>query len=262
MKLVCIAKTVPDGVRSDTEPLVPVRDTPEARLHPDDACAIGFALDMKRRNSEIRVEIFILAEMPATALAADIARVGADRVTVISDPLYQGSDSLTEARIIGRSLDAVGYDCILAGSQTVEGGAACLPPHLAEVLEINHLSFIREIDETDFTASGAIVELRDETCARRYGVDFPAILGLSARSGYRLPYPRLKDQARDVSDKLCKLDNRDLEFAPTEVGPAAALSRVVELRAGGRKDRTTRVVEGDAAGVALVHDFLKDMGVL
>ncbi|MDV7142546.1 hypothetical protein R3X27_07600 [Tropicimonas sp. TH_r6] len=262
MKLVCITKPVPDGVSSDQEPQVPIRDTPAARLHPDDASAIGFALEIKRHRPETQVDVLILTEKPATALAEDIARVGANRVILIKNTLYQGSDSLTEARIIARALEARAYDCILAGSQTVEGGAACLPPQLAELLEINHLPFIRSVEEAAFSATGAVVETEDGAFVRRYAVDFPAILGLSERSGYRLPYPRLKEQRRDVSERIVALDNRDLKFAPEEVGAAAASSRTVTLHAANRQDRAPEIVDADAMGVERVHGFLKQRGIL
>lgn len=259
MKIICVVKFVPDvdNFSYDHENHVLIRENSRMLINPDDACAIGFALKMKKQNPDVLIEVLTMGPKSVVALVEDILRVGADLGTVISDRLYAGSDSYVTSRILGRYLSSAEYDFILTGSHAVDGDTSHVPSQIAELLDLNHLSGISRIDES-LDGSMAVVDVEDERSLCTYEMDLPAVLSLSRESAYRLPYVRYKNLNRDVTHRLNKLSNRDLGFREDEVGLKGSLTSVARTYTKQYEVRKRLVVGTDDNGIDAVFDFLKE----
>ncbi|SDQ15609.1 electron transfer flavoprotein subunit beta/FixA family protein [Pseudovibrio sp. Tun.PSC04-5.I4] len=260
MKLICVVKFVPDvdGFEYDHEKHVLIRESSRLKINPDDECAIGFALKMKKKHPDMFIEVLTMGPKSITPLLEDILRVGVDRGTIISDKLYAGSDTWVTSRILGRYLASADYDCILTGSHAADGDTSHVPPQIAELLGHSQLSCITRVDEDAFGTSSALVEVEDDKSLTSYELDMPAVLSFTRKSGYRLPFARYKNRDNDVSQKLICLSNEDLGFSKTEVGLKGSQTKVA--RAYTRKFESGPRLEllNDKNGIDTVFNFLKE----
>ena len=259
MKLVCVVKFVPDvdHFEYDHEKHVLIRDNCRMKLNPDDGCAIGFALAMKKKNPEFFIEVLSMGPQSIAPLVEDLLRVGVDRGTIISDRLYAGSDTWVTSRILGRYLSSVTYDCILTGSHAIDGDTSHVPPQLGQLLGLSQLSCITGVDGECFGPDLAAVEVEDEHSITSYEMDLPAVLSFSRKSMYRLPYVRYRDRNLDVADRIVFLSNADLQFDRQEIGLKGSRTKVAKAYTKQYATRAHQVVRADQDGVDTVFNFLK-----
>ena len=260
MRIICVVKFVPDvdSFSYDHDRHVLIRENSRMTINPDDACAVGFALKMKTRNPDTFIEVLTMAPKPVIPLVEDILRVGVDRGTVISDSLYAGSDTWVTSRILGRYLSSADYDCILTGSQAVDGDTSHVPAQIGELLGLNQISCISRIEEDRFNESSAMVDVEDDLSVTSYEIDMPAVLSFTTMSGYRLPYVRYKDLNKNVTHKLNCLSNADLGFEKEDVGLQGSLTKVARAYTKKFQEREKLVVGTDSKGIETVFNFLKE----
>lgn len=260
MRIICVVKFVPDvdNFSYDHDRHVLIRENSRMTINPDDACAVGFALKMKKRNPDTIIEVLTMAPKSVIPLVEDILRVGVDRGTVISDSLYAGSDTWVTSRILGRYLAAADYDCILTGSHAVDGDTAHVPAQIGELLGLNQMSGISRVAEDRFNESTAVVEVEDDRSVTSYELDMPAVLSFSRTSGYRLPYVRYKDLKKNVTHMLNCLSNADLGFENEKVGLQGSLTKVARTVTKKFQEREKLVVGTDSKGIDTVVNFLKE----
>ncbi len=259
MNILCIVKFVPDvdTFSYDYETHTINREQSAMRLNPDDACAIGFALQVKKDDPETTIEVVTMAPLSIKPLLEDILRVGVDRATLISDPLFAGSDTYATSKILSRYLSGATYDCILTGTQALDGDTSHIPSQVAHCLDLDQVSNIRAIEKESFTSLHATVDVEDERSLTTYEVAMPALLGLTRDAPYRLPYVRYKNLHLDVSERLVHITNRELGFSPDEVGLQGSYTQVVSTSTKVYETRKKVLVAPDESGIAVVYDYLK-----
>ena len=268
MRMICIVKFVPDPESIGCGP-----DTGGHRrmiLNPDDACALAFALQIKAGRPDCDVEVVTLGPPEIRPHMEDLLRLAVDRGALISDPLLRDSDSFVTSQVLARyitrkiSRDTAGrpYDCLLTGSQSLDGGSAQVPALLAETLDLDQMTGIIRIDPDQFTPSRALFQAMDEKGVATYEMAMPGVLSLTREAGYKLPYVKLSELQRDVADELALITCRDLGFSPAQVGRAGSLIRVAASCpvTYGEKDRI--VLDNDEEGITRVMDFLRQKGIL
>ncbi len=259
MKIICVVKFVPDvdNFSYDYEKHIIIRENSRMMINPDDACAIGFALNMKKRNPETFIEVVTMAPESITPLLLDILRVGVDKATLISDRLYAGSDTYVTSKILARYLSNVTFDTILTGSHAIDGDTSHVPSQIAHILKLNQTSIISKIDEEAFNTHFARIEVEEEDSITTFEIDQPAILSFTRDSPYRLPYVRYKNLNLDVSERLTKITNKELGFHEDDVGLKGSKTKVVRTYIKEYHKREKVVVQADDDGIDVVYDFLK-----
>lgn len=262
MKIICLVKFTPDvdAFEYDYENNVLIRDNIKQIINPDDACALGFALKLKKQNPEIQIEVVTMAPFSAKKYMEDILRRHVDRGTLISDSVFGGSDTQATSLILGAYLKKIEYDVILTGSQTLDGDTAHVPAQLAEYLGISQMSAIMKIDEDSFLKGVPLVEVDTEKFLDTYEIAFPAVLSLCKESRYRLPFVRFADLDLDVSDKLQIISNDALELDTSFIGLKGSATRVVKTYTQTYEEKEKIVVCNDEDGIEAVYNFLEKHG--
>ena len=259
MNILCVVKFVPDvdtfSYTYETHTIN--RENSPMRINPDDACAIGFALQIKKNDPQTCIEVVTMAPPSITPLLEDILRVGVDKATLISDPLFAGSDTYVTSKILSRYLGGVTYDAILTGTHAIDGDTSHVPSQIAQRLDLDHLNAIQVIDAESFIASRTIVEVEDENSITTYEIAMPSVLSLTRESAYRLPYVRYKDLELDVSERITYLSNGELGFLPDEVGLRGSRTQVISTYAKVYETRAPLLVGSDEEGLDVVYDFLQ-----
>lgn len=266
MKILCLVKFTPDvdEFQYDHEKQTLVRENVKTIINPDDACALGFALQLKKQQPEqIHIEVVSMAPMSAVPLMEEILRRRVDKAVMLSDRRFAGSDTLATSRILGAYLKKADFDVILTGDHSADGDTAHIPSQLAEYLGIGQVSAIVGIDKPSFLEGSPLVTVDNDRYLDTYQLTFPAILSVSRASKIRLPFVRFADLRMDVGDKLTTLDLDGLELLPEQAGQSGSPTRVVRTWTRTYQEKPQRQLVGnDEAGVETVYRFLKEQGYL
>lgn len=265
MKIVCPVKFTPDvdSFVYDYEKQELIRENTKQIIGPDDACALGFALKIKKEHPDITIEAVTMAPLSILEEARNLARRGIDEVTVLSDPAFALSDTLATSRVLKSYIGRLEYDVILTGSRTLDGDTGHIPAQLAALLGLECMSGITRIDEASFLEKRPVIEVDTELDTQIYEIALPAVLGVSSRSGYRLPFVRYADLDLDVSRQLKVLRAEELDFKREQAGAAGSATKVAKTYTqsyAGKKERI--FVHDDEEGVECVFRFLKEKGYL
>ena len=264
MNLICILKYVPDvdNFQYDYIQNRLIRENSRLLLNPDDACAVAFALKVKASRPDTYIHIITMAPTTVKPHMEDLLRLGVDRGTILSDPLFAGSDTYVTSKILAQYLAKLDIDCLLSGTHAIDGDTSHVPSQLAEYLELNQMSGIINIDADYFNEKSVMFDVETEYDITTYKMDFPAILSISRESHYKLPYPKRQDLEKDVSDRLQIIGNSTLCLNENEVGLKGSPTRVAATYPKSFNSKGGIVVDDDDAGVDLVYDFLKEKGFL
>ena len=259
MRIICLVKPVPDveNFVYDYERDVLVRDNVHLVINPEDTTALARALRIRQDDPETVVETVTMAPKGAMPHLEDLLRRGVDRCTLISDPLYVGSDTYVTARILARFLEQQSFDLLFCGTHTLDGGTAHVPMQVADLLSLPGIAGVTEI-----VANSPRVEVGIELdrALERYEIDVPAVVGFAYAPNHKLPYIKYEQLNADVRDRINVIGNGELGFDRTEVGLDGSLTwvRRVEVKTLDRKD--TRFVQLDDDGIEEVFEFLTHKG--
>ncbi len=264
MRIVCLLKFTPDvdKFEYDYEKNVLIRENVKQIINPDDACALGFALKLKKKYPEIEIEVVTMGPLSIKKEMENVLRRKVDRGTIISDIVFGGSDTQATSLVLGEYLKKLNFDVILTGNQTIDGDTAHVPAQLSEVLHINQMSGITKIDEESFLKGIPEVEVDTENYIDTYKITFPAILSIRRESKYKLPFVRFADLDLDVSDKLQIIDNEILKLDSKSVGLKGSPTRVVKTYMQVHEEKSKIIVQNDTEGIETVYRFLKEKGYL
>lgn len=262
MKLICMAKFVPDvdKFQYDFERNTVVRENVRMILNPDDVSAVGFALKLKAKRPETVVEVVTMAPESVMPLVQDLIRVGVDKVTLITDRCFSGSDSYATSKILARYLENESYDCILTGTHAIDGDTSHIPAQLGDLLDLCQMSNVVKIDEDAIDNTRAVFTVDSEQTVSTYEMELPGILSLQKESKYKLPYIKFDDINKDVTAKINKISNDDLNFDPAHVGLKGSLTKVNRTFVKEYEKRDKVIVGTDDQGIDVVYSFLKDKG--
>lgn len=262
MKLVCLVKLVADvdNFKYDYENNVLIRENVRLLLNPDDVCAVALALRVKATQPDTLIEVVTMGPMSVRPYLEDLIRLGVDQVTLLSDKVFVGSDTLVTSQIIGRYLETLSFDCILTGTHAIDGDTSHVPSQIAQSLAINQMSSIVKVDEEKFTSDSVEFDVDTEVSVATYKMQLPAVLSLTRESKYKLPYIKRQEMSMDVGHRFKILTNNDLGFIPMEVGLKGSPTKVVKTYTKEFNNKGATFVKVNAAGIDIVYKFLKDKG--
>lgn len=262
LRIICLVKFVPDmeGFSYDYEQEKIRRDQVRMIVNPDDACAIAFALEVKKRKPDTYIEVVTMAPRSVQPHMMDLLRLKIDAGTMITDSVFAGSDTYATTTIMEKFLKGRAYDCIVTGTRSLDGATSHVPAQLAEALKVDQMQDIVHIDVDTFDGKRAVFQVEDDQELLTYEMKMPSMLGLTRASGYKLPYIAYEDFDKDVSDRLSVVSNRELHLPLSDVGLEGSLTQVVQTYSTEHQKRARNVVHTDDAGIDYVYTCLKERG--
>ena len=223
---VCV-KQVPASNETRLDPVTHtiIREGAESILNPFDAFAVEEAVRLKARFGG-HISAFSMGIPAVSDMLRRVIAVGADEAFLLSDRAFAGADTLATARALSAALSKNGLpDLILCGRMATDGDTAQVPPMLAELLNIPHVSDAARIEGLE----GGILTVRRLTDDgyERVSVPLPALVTVLKEINVpRLPSIAgiLRGAASDVRVIKCA----DLGLAPETVGLKGSCTRVVK----------------------------------
>ena len=258
MKIVVLMKPVPDT--TGQERLLPDgrvdRTASAAVVNANDEYAIESALKLTEAGDG---DVTLLSMAPANG--PDTMRkalaMGAARGVLVTDPVLEGSCTLSTTRVLAAALRELEFDLVLAGADTSDGGAGIVPAGVAALLGLPYLSYAAKIEPSGDAGSGGRVRVHRISPAGFDILDAPLPALVVATQALGEPrYPSLKGIMAARSKEITTRSLADLGLDGSIVGGAVATTRVLGARPPTAREATVVVREAPAEAARRVVDFL------
>jgi electron transfer flavoprotein beta subunit len=123
-----------------------VRKGISGTINPLDRNALEEAIVLREREGG-EVIVLSMAPMDAQPVIKEALAMGADRAVLLSDRAFAGSDTLGTAYVLAAGVKKLGgFDIVLCGDETIDGGTAQVSAQLAEFLSVPNLMHVRGIE--------------------------------------------------------------------------------------------------------------------
>jgi electron transfer flavoprotein beta subunit len=120
-----------------------------AIFNPDDLNALEMALSVKDKHGG-QVTVLTMGPFRAADVLRESLYRGADRVILLSDKRFAGSDTLATSYALKCAVEKIGdYDLVFCGRQAIDGDTAQVGPQLAEKLSLPQITYAESIKSLD-----------------------------------------------------------------------------------------------------------------
>jgi electron transfer flavoprotein beta subunit len=244
MKIVVLVKEVPDtyGDRKiHLETGLVDRGASEVVVDEISERAVEFAVATAEQLPGTEVIALSMAPAPSEAALRKTLAIGADSATQIVDDGLVGADAMQTAAVIAAAVRRSGFDLIVTGNRSTDGGGGVLPAILAELLEIPSAT---GLDSAEITADGVSGSRTSDDATMQVSVTLPAVISISERMP-EARYPSFKGIMAAKKKPFETVDLATLGVAPDDESAAHSIV-VAAAERPPRAAGTTIVDEGDA----------------
>lgn len=211
-----------------------------------DSLAMEEAIRLKERMGGAATAVSLGGEDAVEGLRTCIA-MGADRAVLLSDPAFQGSDSLGVARGLAACAMAEPADLYLCGIRATDDEAGAVGSMIAEFLSIPHATGIVHI-EVEGDLSSAVVLREAEGALEEMRMPLPALF--CVQKGLNEPrIPPIMGVMKAMKAPIERRGCAELALDPSKVGAAGAQWKILRYFPP-RKRPAVRMLEGKAEDVA------------
>lgn len=257
MRIVVCVKWVPDAAgdrRFRGEDHTTDRDSVDGLLSELDEHAVEQALRIAEATPDTEVTYLTMGPPDAGAALRRALSMGGDAAVHVRDDALHGSDALATSLVLARALERVGFDLVMCGMASTDGGMSVVPAMLAERLGLPQATLAAELQVQDRTVR---IRREGETATEVVETPLPAVVSVTDQTG-QARYPSVKGIMAARRKPVTTLTLEDLEVPPDQVGLDAALTRVVQVTRRPPRQAGTVVTDEDGdAGVRLV-EFLAE----
>lgn len=214
MNIVVTVKVVPEEIKIDELSGKIMREGKKSMFNQLDMVALEEALKLKK-SLKASLTVFSMAPLSEERLLNSLFGYGVDRVVLISDPLFSGSDALATAIILREAIVKIdgNYDLIIQGDYSADGSTGILGGELAALLGITYLSHAMSLEYL----AGTLAVKRYTSSIETFSVKLPALISMrsGANSGAIL---NLFALSRTKDKKVEIYSNGELCVDPMSVG--------------------------------------------
>lgn len=226
--LVCI-KQVPEtsDVPLDEKNYTLRRDKAQLTINPADCAALEHAMQLKERCGA-HVTVLTMGRPQAQTMLREVAARGADRLVLVTDPAYAGSDTLATADILYAAAEHIGgFDLILMGRRAIDGETGHVGPQLSVLLDA---SCVTNVIDVGTIREGRIVCTRLlEQSQMVLEAPLPALLTVCGGANALRP-PSITGLRRAAGIEIETLTNADLKLPAERIGLNGSATRVRRVR--------------------------------
>jgi electron transfer flavoprotein beta subunit len=243
MNIVVCLKVTPkiEQVKFDEQKKTIVREGVENEINDADKNALETALKLKDVAGG-KVTVLSMGPPSFEPFLRLAVAMGADDAVLLSDRAFGGADTYATSRVIAAGIEKLRpYDLVLCGEASSDGSTEQVPPSIAGWLGIPHVSYV-----SDLTVVGEKARARREITDGHEVVEVKTPFLASVQLGCNSP--RFPDFRRkrwaDKEFKLTVLTNKELSFAPEDVGLQGSRTEVTGLSRMRSPERKRELIQG------------------
>jgi len=148
MKVVVCIKQVSETTKAKIDPQKnTVVWEGEGIVNPFDTYALEEGIRIKEQYGG-KVTAISMGLPQAENILREAVALGADEAILLSDSVFDGSDTLATSYILSKAIAKLGeFDIVICGRQAIDGDTGQVAPQLAEQLGIPFVSYVSKIEE-------------------------------------------------------------------------------------------------------------------
>jgi electron transfer flavoprotein beta subunit len=260
MNVVVCVKSIPDpsvpGSLSDDHTLT--REGIQAVI--DDTDRYGVEMGLQLVEAAGGGEVILISMAPNNEVKGirDGLAMGAARGILVSDPALAGSDALSTAKVLAKSVERAGaVDLVLAGTESTDGYTGTVPAQVAELLGWPSLTFAKHVEIADGTVT---IQRQTEAGYDVVAASLPAVVSVTA--GVVEPrYPSFKGIMAAKNKPVDEVTASDLGLDPSQVGWTGARQEITQVAQAPAREAGEKV-EDDGTGHEKIVAFLEQLKVI
>lgn len=224
MDVVVLAKYVPNpsGAPPEIGPDFRLRrEESDGGLDPSDEPGLELGARLVAGRAGEVTAVSLGPERAVRALHRALA-LGADRATLVVDPLLEGADTLATARALAAAIGRRPFDLVIAGVESSDGATGTMPMTLAEKLGIPAVTFARRCVLEDGRVS---IERQTDSGYDTVECGLPALVTLTAAAA-EPHHPSLRETIEAKKKPIERLSLADLGLDGDDVGPTQRVTSV------------------------------------
>jgi len=233
-----------------------VRDGVEMVMDPGDEYGVEEGLQLAEKTGG-KVTVVSMGPAKANDAIRKALSMGAESGVLISDEGLAGSDGLGTARALAAALKGKEWDLVICGTESQDGSTGMVPPQLAELLGVPHLSFAKKLE-----VDGTTIKVQRQTSDGFITLEAQTPCVVTVTGGLNEPrYPTLKGIMGAKSKTVDNVALGDLGLDAGTVGDAGALVRVEKVEPAPERQAGELITDEGQSGER-VAAMLADLKVL
>ena len=244
--LVCV-KQVPDSEELKIDAATgKIKDGVPSVINPYDKNALEAAVQLKEAAGGTVTAISMGSDKAKAALKECVS-VGADKVVLISDDAFEGSDAFATSKIIAAAIKKLGqFDMIICGNQATDTDAGQVGSLIAEQLDFAQATYVSKIEAK---GSQLVVNRETDEGIEVLEVLLPAVVTVVDS----INEPRLATIKSKMAANKAKIDvltASDLAIDGAAVG-TSSFTNVLKTFAPPKREAGIRIQEASGSDSAL-----------
>jgi len=221
-----------------------------------DKNAIEAALQIKEAHGAEVSALTVSAE-DAKMILREALAMGVDKAYMVSDPSFEGSDTLATSYILAQAIKKIGeFDLILCGEASVDSYSAQVGSRLAERLGIPQIAYARKLGVEGNTLT---VERTLEDCYEIVKAKTPALVTVTAQINTPR-IPSLMAIMKASKKEIVAWTAQDINVSKEKVGKTGSAIQVTEVLAPKVERKKIEIKGETAAEIAekLAKELIKE----
>jgi electron transfer flavoprotein beta subunit len=241
MDIVVCMKQIPDLQQIRIKERKPVLEGVPLIWGDLDKNAIEEAAKIKEKLGDVKITVVALGSEKVQQGILEPLAMGADEAVLLTDPAFQGSDSMGTARVLAKAIEKIGvYDLVLLGEGSTDNYSGLVGSALAELLNLPEMTYVRELDIED----GKVKAVRNmEESFEVVEADLPVVVTV-AQEINEPRLPKFMAIRKAGAKPRHEWGPADLGLSADEVG-RNALNVETLTNLAPEQDRKNIVLEGD-----------------
>jgi len=244
LKIIVCVKQALDVTQIKADPATRQLITVDAKrkISDFDKNAIEEALRIKEKQGA-EVTVLTVSAEDAKMILREALAMGADKAYMVSDPAFEGSDTLATSYILAGAIKKIGeFDLILCGEASVDSYSAQVGPRLAERLRISQITYARKLGIEGNTLT---VERTLEDSIETIRAKTPTLVTVTAEINTPR-IPSLMAIMKASKKEIVTWTAQDIGISKETVGKTGSAVQVTEVLAP-KVERKRIVIKGETA---------------
>lgn len=217
--------------------------------------AVEAALRIAEAGENVEVEILSVGpESSADSVRRGIA-MGASEAYIVSDDALTGADATLTGEVLAKLVEKQGYDLVIAGAESSDGGTGVIAPFMAELLDWPVLTNL-----TELTLEGETVRATQasDAATAQLEAQLPAVV--SVADEFADPrYPNFKGLMAAKKKELRTVTLRELGVDPEDFTHPRAIMVGIERRPERERGE---IIDANSTAAARLVDFLESKNLI
>jgi electron transfer flavoprotein beta subunit len=197
-------------------------------LNTADQGALEEALRIKDRVPGARVTAVSLGPPECEPFLRACLTAGADEALLLSDPAFEGGDTLATARVLSRAAQRLGADLVLCGREATDGATGQTPLQIGELMGAATVSGVVHLELADDLSKVTVHRKLERGYRAVLRCPLPAVLALEPGIA-PLRYSRLRDRFRAQKAPIQRWGCEQLGLSPGEAGEQGSCVHVLAI---------------------------------